>query len=162
MLAVLVLLRFAQRANPVQVVFGDLVMALAAVAIISRAATGYRGRAGVLLQSRPLVYVGRISYGVYLYHDFAPRMYAAALRAVGLDPASEIWPASSEWAQRLHANAATTFVLYCAITLAVAALSWRFFEAPINRFRDRIETGPSEPALRFWNAGRRAGATATR
>ena len=139
LLALLVVLRLAQRANGMQVVFGDLVMALAFVAVISKAASGYGGRTGALLQSRPLVYVGRISYGVYLYHDFAPRMLAAALRAAGLDPARDLWPSSSEWAQRLHANAITTFVLLCAITLIVAAISWRVFESPINAFRDRLE-----------------------
>jgi peptidoglycan/LPS O-acetylase OafA/YrhL len=138
LLALMILLRLVHRANGVQVVFGDLVMGLAFVAIISRAAAGYGGRAGAVLRSRPLVYVGRISYGVYLYHDFAPRMLSASLRAMGLDPALELWPASSAWANRLHANEITTFVLLCAITLAVAALSWRFFESPINRLRDQL------------------------
>jgi peptidoglycan/LPS O-acetylase OafA/YrhL len=146
LLVLLALLRLTQRANGVQMVVGDLVMALAFVAIISKAAAGYGGRAGALLQSRALVYVGRISYGVYLYHDFAPRMLAAALRTAGLDPARAFWPVSAEWTQRLHANEITTFMLLCAITLAVASLSWRFFEHPINLYRDRFEDRRATPS----------------
>ena len=68
----------------------------------------------------PLVYLGRISYGVYLLHNFShiPVRLAADFLHV---------PA-------LHAGAIGT-LLQLAATLVAASLSWRFFESPLNSLK---------------------------
>lgn len=74
------------------------------------------------LQSRPLVYVGTISYGVYLLHkpglDVARRLLARA----GIEAPEAL------------------FVLGLAVTLAVAGLSFRWFERPLLKLKDRFRT----------------------
>lgn len=67
-----------------------------------------------LLDSRPLVFLGRISYGIYLYHVFV----LAAVEKVALALHWRLWPPAS-------------FVVVAAISVGLAALSFRYFERPI-------------------------------
>lgn len=86
-------------------------------AVIVAAHRGIGGIAGRLLKSKPLVAIGTISYGVYVYHVFAPRAVGAALRAVGAPDA-------------LHSGF-LLFVLSAVLTLLVATISWRLLERPL-------------------------------
>ena len=105
-------------ANPEQTLF-----AVAFAWLVARAATGFGGVSGRALQWRPLVWLGVISYGVYVYHMFAPRIVGAGLRAIGA------WPV-------MH-SALPLLLLSAALTLATASLSWYAMEHPILRFRRR-------------------------
>ena len=88
--------------------------------VVHRAAFRFRGRVGAALQSRPLTYVGRISYGIYVYHLFA---------RAGLDAIAGSW---------LRSIGPGRQVLYFATAIGVASLSWRFYERPINRLKARF------------------------
>jgi peptidoglycan/LPS O-acetylase OafA/YrhL len=73
-----------------------------------------------ILRSRPLVYLGTISYGIYLYHQLfvLSSHELAAFLNITLGPA--LW------------------IIECVLTLGVATLSWHFVERPILRLKDRI------------------------
>ena len=88
--------------------------------LVIRAAAGFEGLAGRMLSSPPVVYIGRISYGVYLAHGFAGAMATGLFAAFGFG-----WPAPEPW----------RFIILCGVTVGVAALSWHFFEAPLNRLK---------------------------
>ncbi len=90
---------------------GILVVALASAALIV-AATQPEGRLRKLLALRPLVAIGLISYGVYLYSF--PMSFLLS-------------------AKRTHTSGSTLFVVRVVITLLFAYLSWRFIEQPIRR-----------------------------
>jgi peptidoglycan/LPS O-acetylase OafA/YrhL len=90
------------------VVFGWLVV---------RAARGFRGVTGRILSSAPMLYIGRISYGVYLAHGFAGAIAATMFALLGL-----AWPAPEPW----------RFVILCAATVGAAAVSWHLMERPVN------------------------------
>lgn len=81
--------------------------------LIGRAAAGFSGPAGWFLEWLPVRYLGKISYGLYLFHYLIPQ----ALSRFGVSP-----PPS--WTLR--------FLLYSAITIAIASLSWYAFEKPVN------------------------------
>ena len=98
----------------------DLGVSLSAAWIVGRAAKGFSGWTGVVLIARPVTYVGTISYGLYLYHGFMP--YVLGRYIVGFTGMS--------WFTR--------FALLTSATLATAAASWRFLEAPILRHKDRV------------------------
>jgi len=85
--------------------------------LVLRAAQGFGGVLATLLESRPLAFVGKISYGVYVFHAFA-----LALDRVGL--------AGLHPLLRLPA--------YLAFTLVVSWLSWTFFESRLNALKDRF------------------------
>ncbi|MDT7764261.1 MAG: hypothetical protein QOC63_3681 [Mycobacterium sp.] len=94
-----------------------LVVALAAVLVVAPVALDQSGFVARALACRPLVWLGAISYGVYLWHW--PIFLALNGERTG-------W---SGW--RL-------FALRCAATLAVAAASWWLLEQPIRRWRPVI------------------------
>jgi peptidoglycan/LPS O-acetylase OafA/YrhL len=86
-----------------------------------------RGRGSAWLAWRPLAWVGRVSYGGYLFH---------ALVLWGLARALDISIASLPLAQRL-----VFFGVAWALTVLLASLSFRFIEVPIaRRWRDREPT----------------------
>lgn len=100
------------------VVIRDLGIALVYGWFVAVASVGVPGIVGSVLQSRPLVWVGRISYGIYVFHVFAWRLTISYL------PDSWGW-----WAPR---------IVTLGLTLAIAALSWRVYEGPINRLKSRV------------------------
>jgi len=79
-----------------------------------------RGIFSRTLQSRPLAYLGSISYGVYLYHTMI------------------IWLIDRVCSPRhILLTPFQLFVLVSVLSISVAALSFRYFEAPIMRLRHR-------------------------
>jgi peptidoglycan/LPS O-acetylase OafA/YrhL len=75
------------------------------------------------LLSRPLRYVGMISYGVYLFH-----MPLIDLLGHGLYPSLGMTPPDG-W-RRL--------VIYGSCAIGLASLSWWLIESRINRWKDRL------------------------
>jgi peptidoglycan/LPS O-acetylase OafA/YrhL len=69
-----------------------------------------------VLSFAPLVYVGTISYGIYLYHFVL------------------IWAFQREfgWVREQHPNEIVYFVVLSLATIAVATVSWFGFERPLN------------------------------
>ncbi|HYZ69472.1 MAG TPA: acyltransferase family protein [Mycobacterium sp.] len=94
-----------------------IVVAGAAVLVIAPVALDQNGPVARVLAWRPLVWLGAISYGVYLWHW--PIFLAVNGERTG-------W---SGW---------SLFGLRCAATLAVAAASWWLLEQPIRRWRPVI------------------------
>jgi len=114
----------------------DLGYSLAFVWLIFRARLGSLDLAGRLLQSVAIVYVGRISYGVYVFHGFG-------------------WNLASHLASGLKGVAliGVRALLAVIITIALASLSWRFYEGPLNglkrhfAYRTRSEGSVTREAL---------------
>jgi peptidoglycan/LPS O-acetylase OafA/YrhL len=96
----------------------DLAYALVAVWLVDRATRNRHDVAGRLLAFGPLRYLGTVSYGVYLYHDFLP----PALRALGL----------AAW---LPPSGFPKFLAVAGLSWIVAAVSWHFFEKPLNELK---------------------------
>jgi peptidoglycan/LPS O-acetylase OafA/YrhL len=114
---------FVQRGWRIFNVTEALSAALVSVWLINHAALPEAGIAREVLSWRPIAYVGKISYGLYLYHF--PLIYAfrnsETLGWVSL---------------RIGATEGFAFFVVVALTsLAIAALSWRFFERPMNSLK---------------------------
>ena len=89
-------------------------VAIAAVVVIGPVAMEQRGVVARLLAWRPLVWLGTISYGVYLWH----------------------WPIFLALnGERTGWTGVTLFAARCAVTVAVATASWWLIEQPIRRWR---------------------------
>ncbi|BBX98838.1 acyltransferase family protein [Mycobacterium lacus] len=91
-----------------------IAVAAAAVVMIAPVALEQRGAVARILAWRPLVWLGTISYGVYLWH----------------------WPIFLALnGERTGWSGATLFAARCGATVAVAAASWWLIEQPIRRWR---------------------------
>ncbi len=94
-----------------------IVVALAAVLVVASVALEQDGPVARLLAWRPLVWLGAISYGVYLWH----------------------WPVFLALnGERTGWSGWSLFALRCAATVAIAAASWWLLEQPIRRWRPVI------------------------
>lgn len=67
----------------------------------------------LILQAKPVIYLGKISYGLYVYHHFMPWVF-------------------------LHFRVANEQVFYLPVTILVSALSWHLFESPINNLKNKF------------------------
>ena len=90
--------------------------------LVGRAAEGFAGTTGRVLELRPLMYLGTISYGVYVYHAFVPYLMGRLFGAWGTAP--------SDWPWR--------FAVLSAVTIALASVSWRVLERPMLRLKARF------------------------
>jgi len=98
-----------------------LAVALLSVWAVWKASIGFKGLAGKCLDNPVLTYLGRISYGLYIWHMFAPSFVRNILRVLHV-------PASLN-------DGAAGFVILFAWTVAAASLTWFLFEKPINGFK---------------------------
>jgi len=113
-------LRYAGNMSvPVEVTL-DFGVALTSAWLVGATARGMGGRVGAALERPAVVYVGTISYGLYLFHGFMPYVLGRYVPGFVDMP----WPVQ--------------FVLLTGATLAVASISWRWFELPLLKVKERV------------------------
>jgi len=101
------------------------------LALILFARHGPGWLAGPLLGNRVLVWLGRRSYGIYLYHIYITNT---------LFSPDEIRPGWS------------TLLICGGVTIAAAALSWRFMEQPLLQWKSRFAYVPPRGVARGLHA----------
>lgn len=101
-------------------VLSDFAGSLIFAWLISSAGLGFKGLAGKVLEWRPLIYLGKITYGIYIYHYFPPLILVPLLSRFGYE---------------MPVPGFTSFVLSGLLTIAVASLSWHWLEQPINNLK---------------------------
>ena len=99
-------------------------------ALVLLAARGVAGPSAMALDARPLRALGRISYGVYLWH-LAP-MFVLESIGVPIDP--------------LNGRGPITSLFALAATIAIALVSFHLLEQPINRLKRHVPYVVGEPA----------------
>jgi peptidoglycan/LPS O-acetylase OafA/YrhL len=100
------------------------IIALFFVGIIDRASKGFGGWVGKLMELKILIYFGKISYGIYVYHLFMPLLTLKSFALFGLP-----------YPRHFLLN----FCLNTVATLVVAIASWHLIEKPINQFKRHFE-----------------------
>ncbi len=96
-------------------------VAIVSIWLVLGATKGFSGVAGALLSNQPVRYLGQISYGLYVWHMFAPAFLRNLLKVSGLP---ETWN-----------HGLIGFVLLFAGTVGVASVSWFLLENPLNRLK---------------------------
>lgn len=130
--------------------FDSLVLTLETallVPVVGCAARGFGGVIGRALEARPIRYVGRISYGIYVYHMFMPNALHAIGRLVRIDVPTT--------------GASAVLVLSCA-TLLVAATSWTFLERPLLALKEKVSTSSAVQTATSHSLGRSSDAASVR
>ncbi|PWT75426.1 MAG: hypothetical protein C5B59_08895 [Bacteroidetes bacterium] len=106
---------------------------------IEAANTGLKNLFGRFLQSKVVVYLGKISYGIYLYHLFAAFFFwrvfekvseFASGKGVSLAPLGNFL-----------AKPFVNFIFYFITTVTLATLSWYLLEQPFNNLKRFIRIG---------------------
>jgi peptidoglycan/LPS O-acetylase OafA/YrhL len=117
------------------------ITAMASVWLIGHASRGFRGPAGWFLTWAPIVFIGRISYGLYVLHMLMPPLmgylfpsvfnHKLAMRHVSLGHyfGSELI-ITYGW---IH------LVGYTAAAFVLATLSWFLLESPMNKLKRYFE-----------------------
>lgn len=85
------------------------------------------------LSHRSISYLGKISYGLYLYHNFIYNYYHTK--------GNTLWGYLNEHIPMLHLDffnfTYTVFTINLIILILVASFSWFFIEKPINAFKNK-------------------------
>jgi len=92
---------------------------------------GIQGRYGRFLSWSPIVYVGRISYGIYVYHVFVIIVVSPLLIPYGFS---------------VDHFAAARILILLAVTLGLSSLSWHFMEKPFLAWKEALKTPRPRPA----------------
>ena len=99
--------------------------------LILRAVSGYEGAMKWFLENPVISYFGRISYGLYLYHNFIYNFYHTPQTSIilrGLHKIQRIIPSPTT-------NSIFELLYFFGITVFVATLSWFLIEKPINQLK---------------------------
>jgi peptidoglycan/LPS O-acetylase OafA/YrhL len=103
-------------------------------ALIARTARGFTGMGKAVLEFKPLLYLGRISYGLYIYHNFMQRLLWLLFDRLHLALPTHFLPA---------------FGIRAAATILIASASWYLIEKPVNglkRFFEYAKPAAAKPA----------------
>ena len=120
--------------NHVSYAISEFGTALVFCWLVGTASYGFNGRFGKFLSWAPIAYLGKISYGIYIYHEITrlTLQYLAPGMGFAIPPGPRL------------------FLVNTTLTIAIASASWYLFEAPINglkRFfpyeRERAPSGPT-------------------
>jgi peptidoglycan/LPS O-acetylase OafA/YrhL len=105
-------------------VFEYTIWAMFFVWLIDAAGRGFSGVPGRVLELRPLLYLGQISYGLYVFHPLVIGLARWSFARVGL-----LYPEQP----------AIMFLFLVGGTIAIAACSWHFFEKPLNDLKRHFD-----------------------
>ena len=95
---------------------------LGALVLVEAASRGMKGVGGRFLESEILVYIGKISYGIYLLHNFIPYIMENVLLKIDLYR----WVESSKF---------LVFIINLFALLTISSFSWVFFEKKVNQLK---------------------------
>ena len=98
---------------------------------IAQTAHGFHGAFGRFLQAGPVVYFGRISYGIYLFHNFVFSYFHSPPG----HPTVRLLHKIGQFSPQLAQNPLFRLLLFWGLVVAVASFSWFLIEKPINNLK---------------------------
>lgn len=94
--------------------------------LIGRASEGMTGVIGKVLDLKALVEIGKVSYGIYLFHPFITGISSRVFKFVGVTLERGV----------------VYFVIHSVLSIFIAYFSWLIIEKPINSLKDIFEKKP--------------------
>jgi len=134
-------------------VINGLLLSIISMKLIEGAVLGYKGIVGKFLQHRIVVFIGRISYGIYLYHLLVPVVFWK-LFDMSYDLLHSSFPYFFERNERgvviffnIIRSELFCFIVYSILTIAVALLSWNLIEKPFARLKVFLNFGQKKSSI---------------
>ena len=104
-------------------VYGDFLLAIVFTSLVAGADEGISGIPGKMLEWTPVVFLGQISYGLYLYHNFVRLIAEKVAYKVGIYATlPQPWQ----------------FLAMTGLTIIAATASWFMIERPISGLKRRF------------------------
>jgi peptidoglycan/LPS O-acetylase OafA/YrhL len=91
--------------------------------LVWHSSSGFEGLLGRFLSSGPMVYIGKISYGIYIIHAFVPSL----LSRININPGN------------LPKGVEAWFLVITLATILLASVSWFLLERPANRLKSKFK-----------------------
>lgn len=86
----------------------------------------YHGLFKKFLEYPVIIFLGKLSYGLYIYHYFVLPLLVAT------------GPLYKYFLQIVHYNTVAKSILFFIITFVIAVVSWYLIEQPLNKFKNRF------------------------
>ena len=120
--------KFFNYAPPGYAIYIGLIASLAFIHFIQLAITGITGVTGRILENPLLSHIGRMSYAIFLLHEFTALLI----------------PKTGIFNTILHSD--YRIVILMPMTILLAHLAWKFVEFPVLTFRKKYRARASRPA----------------
>jgi peptidoglycan/LPS O-acetylase OafA/YrhL len=122
-LPILILFIFALKVELFDVLIKPTILAIFYVWLVDRAAIGFGGIPGKILELKPLVFIGKISYGIYVIHYFMTALFMKIFWYFDLTD---------------KVSVPIEILLKTLVTFALAVPAWYWIERPINNLKHRF------------------------
>ncbi len=129
-------------------IFSRLLFSVVSYAVIEGAVKLYQNFFGKFLQHKAVVYIGRISYGIYLYHLLVPIVFWRSYSYVKhffKSHYTDFFERHSSAIGKFEiviASQVGCFVIYSVVVIITASLSAKYIEGPINKFKIGYTASP--------------------
>jgi peptidoglycan/LPS O-acetylase OafA/YrhL len=104
------------------------------MALLLKASQGFEGNGKILMENRVFLYLGKISYGIYVYHLFVPQLYPVAVKYLSVRSVRLTGHNYLDFLAFTY-NELVWYTIYLLLTILMASASWHFFEQPINNLK---------------------------
>jgi peptidoglycan/LPS O-acetylase OafA/YrhL len=121
-LQLMMVLYFYSEDSPSLHLYRDLSLCICTFCFVLVSVYGWKGIAGYISRNKFMQYIGKISYGVYLFHLPVPALIALLLTKMHV-----VLPS------------AALFCLYLTVTFVLSAISYKYLETPFLRLKKRFE-----------------------
>lgn len=133
LIAFCVLIVFYHYPTPQQNIFYRLVISIISLDLIVILSSP--NLLSSIAENKVLVYIGKISYGLYLFHNFIPETYQ---RISTYFAEAGIKIPFTKYALLPYVGGFKQMFLYFAVLMIIASLSWFLFEKPINDQKEKF------------------------
>ncbi len=123
----------SERYNLVKVALDRFAASVFCFFLIGKAVLGFGGGMAIFLENRISVYFGKISYGIYLYHNFVYNHYHSGPN----HPVERFFKKAYTLYPVLGETPFFQLIVVSSLTVLVASISWHFYEKPINALKDK-------------------------
>lgn len=128
-------------------VFNGLIISLISFIFIKKAVFGYKGLMKRFLENKTVIFLGKISYSIYLYHLMVPvvfwKLFDSAYQYLSITQA-QFFTEQEKYIVffvKVISSQLGCFIIYSVITIALATLSWQYIELPFNRLKKLFNPG---------------------